>query len=286
MRDVFIVGLGLTKVGEHWGLGLRELGAEAILAAIRDAGERRADALFVGNMLSGVLSGQENLATMLADATGLLPIEAVKIEAACGSGGAAVRAATISVAAGAAETAIALGIEKMTDVSPDVVTAALATASDHEYEAGFGLSFVGMAALIMQRYMHETGRTHDEFAPFIVQAHRNAMTSEHAMFHLAVSPEQFARSPLVASPMGLLDVAPVCDGAAAVLVCSRDALRPHHKPIRIAGSAIATDTISLGARKRMTFLQASETSAAKAFHQARLARATSTWPSRTTPSRL
>jgi acetyl-CoA C-acetyltransferase len=97
------------------------------------------------------------------------------------------------------------------------------------------------------------------------------MTSEHAMFHLAVTPEQFSRSPMVASPMGLFDVAPVCDGAAAVLVCSRDALKPHHKPVRIAGSAIATDTISLGARKRMTYMQASETSAAKAFHMAKLA---------------
>ena len=270
MRDVFIVGVGQTKVGEHWGLGLRELGAEAILAALGDAGEHRTDALFVGNMLSGQLSGQENLATMLADATGLLPIEAVKIEAACGSGGAAVRAAMLAVAAGAAETAIALGVEKMTDVMPDVVTAALATASDHEYEAGFGLSFVGMAALIMQRFLHETGRSHDAFAPFIVNAHRNAMTNEHAMFHLSITPEQFSRSPLVASPMGLLDVAPVCDGAAAILVCSRDAIKPHHKPVRIAGSAIATDTISLGARKRMTWLQAAETSAAKAFQVAKL----------------
>ncbi|HEY5958011.1 MAG TPA: hypothetical protein VIV60_15720, partial [Polyangiaceae bacterium] len=201
MRDVFIVGLGLTPVKEHWGLSLRQLGTQAIWAALNDAKLETADSLVVGNMLSGQICGQENLGTLLADEAGLLPIEAIKVEAACGSGGAAVRQAALAVAAGASEVAIAVGVEKMTDVPADIVTAGLARASDQEFEAAFGLSFVGMAALLTQRYLHESGRVRADFAPFVINAHNNAITAGHAMFHSAISAEQFARSPSVASPL-------------------------------------------------------------------------------------
>src|SRR3954465_8566825 len=166
MRDVFIIGTGQTPVGEHWDLGLRELGAAAIRAALDDAGIETVDALFVGNMLGGAVNGQENLGALLADAACLLPAEAWKIEAACASGGAAVRAAALSVAAGAHDVAVAVGIEKMTDAVSEQVTAGLATASDGDYEASHGLSFVALSALLMRRYMHETGAAREDFSPF------------------------------------------------------------------------------------------------------------------------
>jgi len=270
MRDVYIVGLGLTPVAEHWRSSLRELGALAICAALDDAGLESADSLYVGNMLSGHVSGQQNLGTLLADEVGLLPIEAVKVEAACGSGGAAVRSAALAVAAGASERSIAVGVEKMTDVAADVIAAGLAMASDQDFEASFGLSFVAMAGLLMQRYLYETQRTRADFAPLVVTAHKNAMTTEHAMFRSGITTEQFLRSPMVASPLGVLDAAPVCDGAAAVIVCSKEALQPHHRPIQIAASAVATDTIALSSRRSLTRIEAAETSAAKAYALARL----------------
>src|SRR5215510_14483979 len=106
MRGVGVIGIGQTRVGEHWNLSLRDLAAQAIDAARRDAGVEKVDVLFVGNMASGALCGQENVATLVADAAGLLPIEAVTFEPACASGGAAVRAAYLAVAGGAAETAL------------------------------------------------------------------------------------------------------------------------------------------------------------------------------------
>lgn len=271
MRDVYIVGLGATQVKEHWSLSLRELGSNAILAALADAKLEGAESLYVGNMLSGQVAGQENLGTLLADETGLLPIEAVKIEAACGSGGAAVRSAALAVASGAVECSIAVGVEKMTDVPADVIAAGLATASDQDYEAAFGLSFVGMAGLLMRRYLHVTGRKREQFAPFVVNAHRNAVTAAHAMFRSGVTTEQYLRCPMVASPLGVFDAAPVCDGAAALILCSKEALRAHHRPVRIAASAIATDTISLSARASLEKLAAAETSAAKAYRAAQCA---------------
>jgi acetyl-CoA C-acetyltransferase len=265
MRDIFIIGAGQTPVGEHWDLGLRDLGASAIRAALDDAGVETVDALFVGNMLGGAVNGQENLGALLADAAGLLPAEAWKIEAACASGGAAVRAAALSVASGAHDVAVAVGIEKMTDAVSDQITAGLATASDGDYEASHGLSFVALSALMMRRYMHETGASREDFAPFAVSAHRNAAANENAMFREPISIEEFARSPQVASPIGVLDAAPVCDGAAAVVICSREALRAHHRAVRIAAASAATDTIGLAGRADLLTLGAAQRSAEKAF---------------------
>src|SRR5262249_51559361 len=138
-NDVYIIGTGQTAVGEHWGLGMRELASAAVADAIADAKTEGVDALYVGNMLGGALNGQENVATLIADAVGLMPAEALKIEAACASGAAAVRAAFVAVASGAHPLAVAVGVEKMTDAPSDVVTSALATAADQDFEASHGL---------------------------------------------------------------------------------------------------------------------------------------------------
>lgn len=265
MRDVFIIGTGQTPVSEHWDLGLREMGATAIRAALDDAGIEMVDALFVGNMLGGAVNGQENLGALLADAADLLPAEAWKVEAACASGGAAVRAAALSVAAGVHDVAVAIGIEKMTDAVSDQVMAGLATASDGDYEASHGLSFVALSALLMRRYMHETGASREDFAPFAVSAHRNAVGNANAMFRDPITIDQFSRSPVVASPIGVLDAAPVCDGAAAVVICAREVLQPHHKPVRIAAAAVATDTIGLAGRGDLLTLNAAKRSSERAF---------------------
>jgi acetyl-CoA C-acetyltransferase len=269
MRDVFIVGVGQTPVGEHWDQGLRELGARAIRKALDDAHLDRVDALYVGNMMGGCLNGQENVATLLADAAGLLPAEAWKVEAACASGGASVRAAALAVAAGAHDVALAVGIEKMTDGAPEAVTAGLATAADQDYEASHGFSFVGLSALLMRRYMHETGKERAAFAPFAVNAHKNAVGNANAMFREPISASEFARCAVVANPIGILDAAPVCDGAAAVVVCAKEAVRPHHKAVRIAASSVATDTIALANRDDILTLAAAARSATRAYETAK-----------------
>jgi acetyl-CoA C-acetyltransferase len=269
MSDVFIVGIGQTPVGEHWDQGLRELGARAIRMALDDARLDRVDALYVGNMMGGCLNGQENVATLLADAAGLLPAEAWKVEAACASGGASVRAAALAVAAGAHDVALAVGIEKMTDGAPEAVTAGLATAADQDYEASHGFSFVGLSALLMRRYMHETGKERAAFAPFAVNAHKNAVGNANAMFREPISASEFARCAVVANPIGILDAAPVCDGAAAVVVCAKEAVRPHHKAVRIAASSVATDTIALANRDDILTLAAAARSATRAYETAK-----------------
>ena len=143
MRDVAIIGVGQTPVEEHWGRSLRHLGHDAIMAAMTDAGIDYADALYVGNMLSGPLSGQEHVGALIADFVGLRGIEAYKVEAACGSGAAALRTGVMAVASGFHDVVLVCGVEKMTDALSHSVTAGLATAADQEYEVSRALALWG-----------------------------------------------------------------------------------------------------------------------------------------------
>jgi len=271
MRDVSIIGIGQTAVGEHWGRSIRDLAVEAIQKARQDAGVERLDALYVGNMLSGELAGQENLAAAVADAAGVLPIEAIKIESACASGGAVVRAACLAVASGEREAVLAVGVEKMTDLLTDGVTSALALAADADYEAGHGVSFVALNAMLMRRYMHDFKARHEEFAPFSVNSHRNAARNPHAMYRQEITVDEFVRSPIVADPINILDSAGICDGAAAVLIVpSSEAKRTRRPPVRVAASVCATDTIGLAERRDPLVWQAVADSARLAFQKARI----------------
>ena len=267
MRKVAILGIGQTKIGEHWEKSLREIGGDAAFAAMQDAGLEKVDALFVGNMLSPLVNGQNQLGTFFADWVGLWKQEAVKIEAACGSGAAAFRAALMAVASGDVESALVVGVEKMTDKAGRDVTAALATAADADCEVDQGISFVGINALVMRRYMYEFGWKHEDFAPFSINAHANAMHNPNARLHEKISVEKFERSSMVATPINLLDASPTGDGAAAMVIVPAE--RVLRKPrILVSASAAATDTIAVHSRKDPLFLQAAYQSSKRAYEMA------------------
>ena len=267
MRKVAILGIGQIKIGEHWEKSLREIGGDAAFAAMRDAGLEKVDALFVGNMLSPIVSAQNQLGAFFADWIGLWKQEAVKIEAACGSGAAAFRAALMAVASGDVESALVVGIEKMTDKAGHDVTAALATAADADYEVDQGISFVGINALVMRRYMHEFGWKHEDFAPFSINAHANAMHNPFARLHEKISVEKFERSSMIATPINLLDASPIGDGAAAIVIVPAEKA-PRQPRILVSASAAATDTIAVHSRKDPLFLQAAYQSSKRAYEMA------------------
>ena len=269
MRDVAIIGVGQTKVGEHWDTSLRHLALEALQAGMADAGVTRADVLYVGNMLSGELIGQEHLGALVADFAGLRGIEAFKVEAACGSGAAALRMGVVAVAGGLANIAIVVGVEKMTDTLGPDTTAALAMAADGDYEAAQGVSFVAINALMMRRYMHDYGYSHQDFYPFAVNAHRNGMNNPYAMFHFPVTAERFARARMICDPVNLMDSSPICDGAAAVVLAPADAAHAFSAaPVRVAGSAVGTDALALHDRRDPLVLDAAVLSTRRAYDQA------------------
>ena len=269
MRDVAIIGVGQTKVGEHWDISLRHLALEALQAAMGDAGVTQADALYVGNMLSGELTGQEHLGALVADFAGLRGIEAFKIEAACGSGAAALRMGYLAVASGMTDIVVVVGVEKMTDTANPDTTAALAMAADADHEAAHGLSFVAINALLMRRYMHEFGYKHEDFAPFAVNAHRNGASNPYAMFQFPIKAERFAGAAMVCDPINLLDSSPICDGGAAVVLAPADAARTlSAAPVRIVASAVGTDTVAVHDRHDPMVLEGAILSTRRAYKQA------------------
>ena len=274
MHPVAIIGIGQTPVSEHWDAGLRELAVQAVWKALEDAGNPAVEALFVGNMLSGMMASQEHLAVLIADYAGLCGIETAKVELACASGAAAFRQAVLAVASGAVQTALALGVEKLTERSIHATTEGLASASDADYEAAMGISFVALNALLMRRYMYEFGYQKGDFAPFIELAHENARANPYAMFHYPVSRRQYETSRLVADPIGLLDSSPVGDGAAAVVVASADrAEASPNRPVWVLACETGTDTIALDNREDPLWLKGVEISTRKALHTASLGHA-------------
>ena len=153
MRDVAIVGVSQTKFGELWDKSFRDLVVEAGVEAIHDAnmsGED-IDAMYIGNMSGGLFVGQEHIGALIAEDSGLAPIPATRVEAACASGGLALRQAIMAVASGYYDKVMAAGVEKMTDVVD--ATPAIAAAADREWEAQQGVTFPSLYAMMARRHM-------------------------------------------------------------------------------------------------------------------------------------
>lgn len=272
LRDVFVAGIGQTPVTRDPHNRCRDLGAAAIEAALNDAGlePARIGALYVGNMLSGILGQQQQLGGLIADYTGLAGIEAVTIEAACASGGAAIRVAYQAVAGGIHDAVAVCGVERMTHVERDAVTRALATAADWELEGVCGESFLSLNATLMRAYMDKYGVAPERFAPFAITAHRNALTNPNALLHKALDRDTYLASRMVTDPIRLFDVSPVCDGASAIILAA-----PHvaaalagGRQVRLAGSALATAPLALARRPDPLDLTAVTSSTRQALRQA------------------
>lgn len=272
MERAVIIGVGMTPVGEHWKTSLRDLAVEALLNAMDDANIDGVDSLYVGNMISGPFVEQENLGALIADWAGLGHIPAVKVEAACASGGAAVQEGAKAVMSGLEDVVAVVGVEKMTDVWPSDATRYLAYAADAEWELFHGASFVALNALVMRHYMHTYGYTEEDLALFAVNAHINGAKNPYAMFKKPIKVETVLKSPYIADPVKLFDASPVCDGAAAVIITTPEKAKelgiPKEKWVEIAGMGRAIDTINLANRKDLLRLKAAEVAAEKAYKMA------------------
>ena len=267
MQPIAILGIGQTVIDEQWEKSIRDIASEAVVSALHDAGRESAEGVFVGNMMSGIINSQNNLGPLVTDWSGLRGGDAVKVEAACASGAAAFRSALMAVASGELASAIAVGVEKMTDRPPHEVTAALATAADADYELDMGVSFVGLNALMMRRYMYEYGWKHSDFAPFAITAHANALHNPYARLHHTITVDDFEKSAMIATPINLLDASPIGDGAAAIYIVPAESVSTGNR-ILVSGSASATDTLAIHDRFEALFLAAAYRSAREAYRQA------------------
>ena len=269
MRDVAVIGIGMTKWGELWEKSLRTIFTETALLALDDAGVDTVDSMVIGCMSSGLFVGQEHLGSLLSDYLGKNPAPAARVESACSSGGLALRQGFIEVGSGLSDVVLVGGVEKMTDVTGCEATYALGTAADQEYEGYHGLTFPALYAMMAVAHMHKYGTTREQLAQVAVKNHLNGSKNPLAQFPFKLSVEAVLSSVLVADPLRILDCSPITDGAAALVLCSLETARKLKKPfVRIVGSGQASDTIALSSRKDLCWIESTQIAARKALSMA------------------
>jgi len=190
------------------------------------------------------------------------------VEAACGSGGAAVHNAFLSIKAEESDVVLVCGVEKMKDMEVGRVTAALTMADSAEYTQFPGGTFISLNAITHALYLKKYGISREEMAGFPVLGHRNAALSKHAMFKKAITAEDVLRSPLISDPIRLMDSSPVCDGAAALLLLSeKKAKELHAEAVEILASEVAANLFSVYERPDPLDYLATRTAATRALER-------------------
>ncbi len=271
MRDVAVIGIGMTKFGELWERSYRDLFVEAAAGAMKDAGVDNLDSMYIGCMSGGLFVGQEHTGSLMADYLGVAPIPATRVESACASGGAAFRTAWIEVASGLSDIVLAGGVEKMTDVDGGMATYALATAADAEYEGFHGATFPGLYAMLAHAHMDKYGTTSEMLAHIAVKNHENGHLNPYAQFPGKITVDGVLGSTMVADPLHILDCSPVTDGAAAVILAPLDLAQSMGLPIvKVLSVGMASDTIALHAREEITHLGSVATATKRALDLAGL----------------
>lgn len=271
MRRVAIIGAGMTKFGEHWEKGFRELVVEAGIKAVEDAkisGEN-ITAGYIGTMASGKLIGQEHIGALIADYMGLNPIPITRVEGACASGSLALRQGVMAVASGMHDIVVVGGVEKMTDLGTGGVSDALGGAGDQEWELFLGATFPGLYALMAKRHMHEFGTTEEMMASVAVKNHKHGSKNPYAQFQKEISMDDVLKSKMVADPLKVFDCSPITDGGAALVLAPLEIAESYtKKPVEVAASGQASDTIALDNREKLSEIAATRVAAEKAYTRA------------------
>ncbi len=243
---VAIGGMGCTKFGERWEMGVEDLLVEAAYEAFEDAGIQPKDiqAAWLGTVFSGITA-------ITLSPLGLQYIPMTRVENMCATGSEAVRAASYAVAAGACDIALAIGVEKLKDSGQTGVKGPAIVGDNPDGSSGIGSGFSATAsfAYLGTRYFHQYGLEPDYgkrlLAEIAVKNHDNGSLNPKAHFQNRLTVEQVVRAPIVAWPLGLYDCCGVSDGAAAAIIVRADRAKDFRSdPIFIKAIAI-----TVGARQ-------------------------------------
>jgi acetyl-CoA C-acetyltransferase len=225
--DVVIIGTGIHPFG-RFDKTYEEIGAHAARAALQDAGVEwnQIQTAYLSRMYLPATSGARILRRL-----GGTDIPIMDIEAACASGGAALRQATLAIKSGEVDLALVIGVEKMPRgfMDPSMIY------SPWQIKMGMSLnpSYWSMRA---RRHMYEYGTTELQIARIAYKNHRNSVHNENAMYRREFSLEEIANSPLVCDPIRRLEICAPNDGAAALVVASAAMARRlgSRQPVAIA----------------------------------------------------
>jgi acetyl-CoA C-acetyltransferase/acetyl-CoA acyltransferase len=274
---VFVVGVGVTKIGRHFEKHAKELFAEALWKAIEDAGDTRPQAVVVGNMTSSVLMQQDSLGALLADYAGFRGIPAFKVEAACGSGGVALYAGYALVKSGVVDVVAVGGVEKLTEANTETATRALAQAADADYEVFYGVTFTGLNAMLARLYMNMFNYTDEDLSYWPLKMHEYASYNPYAQLPRKTTLEEILESPLIADPLRLYHAAPIGDGAAVVLLVrgeerAREISRAVGRDIlvELASVSVVTDSVDMTTRRDLLTMESTVIASREALAKAKL----------------
>lgn len=273
VRDVAIIGVGMTQFGALGRVTSKELVTSASVEAMQDAGvsSKDIDAVYVGILSSDVFEHQMHAAPGIPDYLGLKNTPSTRVEAACASGGLSVMQAIMAVGGGYYDTVLAAGAEKMTNLPTNHVTEALAMCADDVYELSLGITFPGAFAMVARAHEAEYGTNSEMRAAVAVKNHKNATRNPLAQFQKEITFEKAMNAIMIADPLRLFDCSPITDGAAAVVVVPwEDRHKYEGQAIRVRGFAQASDTMSLHDRKDFTSFTTTKVAARNAFKRANL----------------
>ncbi|MFH1180203.1 MAG: thiolase domain-containing protein [Candidatus Bathyarchaeota archaeon] len=293
-RNVAVIGAGMTRFHHkvHGDKQSREMFVEAALEAAGsvDNGFRlnESEALYLGYFSSDMFEKQAHTAALMADALGVNPIPATRVEAACASSGAAVNMGILAIASGMYDIVLVGGVEKMRTLGTGEVTDTLAMASDVSYEAAMGFTFPGLYAAITAAHFKRYGSKWEQLADIAIKNHVNGKLNPKAQYQETIleianklgerkglifnDPMEFLRSdlnPMVAEPLRLFDCCPISDGAAVIILASEKVARKYtDTPVYVAGMGQASDTMALHDRAELTSLLATKVASRQAYKMA------------------
>ncbi len=272
MRRVAVVGIGHSRFGRRSDVSLGELAFESIKGALEDSGAQKKD---IQNVTVGSAGGwyEENLpAVVVNEYAGFQDVGTMRVEAACASGSAAVRSAYLSVASGEADLAMAVGVEKMTEVETLTAVELMGRSGSYLWEfENYGMTFPAYYALYAVAHMDRFGTTEEDLARVAVKAHHYASMNSLAQFQKEITLDKALSSQVVSWPLKLYDACPISDGSAAVVLASEDAAkRLSDTPVWIEGIGVSSDSANLSKRGDYVGLRATVDASRKAYAAAKI----------------
>ncbi len=272
MERVAVVGIGHSKFGRRTDVNVAELAFESIKKAVDDAGVDKKD---IQNVIIGSAGGwyEESLpAVIVNEYAGLDSVGTMRVEAACASGSAAVKTAYNSIVSGEAKVAMAVGIEKMTEVDTLTSIELIGRAGSYMWEfENFGMTFPAYYALYAVAHMNKFGTTEEDMSRVAVKAHHYGAMNPLAQFQKEITLEKALGSQVVSWPLKLYDACPLSDGSASVILASEEVAKGlTDTPIWIKGVGYSSDSANLSRRSDFVGLQASVDAAKRAYAMAKV----------------
>lgn len=271
-EKVGIAGIGQAKFGKRSDTTIRELSYEAAIPALQDAGNcaNDVDAVVIG-VAGDEFAGQGSSGAVINDYVGMTGKPMFRVEAACATGSAAVRAGWALIQSKLASVVLVIGAETMTQVSSAKATELMAKAGETRWEYPLGTTFPSYYALMATAHMHEYGTTREQLSMVSVKNHKYGAMNPYAHFQKEVSLEEAMKSVMICHPLNLYDCCPISDGAAAIVMANEEkAKKLNDTPVWLTALGASSDKMMIAERQDLTSLLATKLAAEQAYRMANL----------------